>query len=280
MKFPANSDRRSGFTLIELLVVIAIIAILAAMLLPALSKAKIRAQAIKCLSNTRQLALGSIMYATDNQDFVLPTKGILGTTAVDLDWSGGAYNSDPAPLLEGAMSQYCKSVGVWKCPGDIYKDRVRSVSMNGVMVGANGGSGPTAQGNYGIAGRKYYGAGAPGAGSAVRKSSELQRPGASQVWVFLDEQADSLNDAVFMLDPGYQPDSPKWRDLPASYHNNAGSFTFADGHSDIHKWKVLGGNGKTTWPVTQTGSKPWTGFTADGPGKDYEWMNNGMPYTQ
>ncbi len=145
---------RRGFTLIELLVVIAIIAILAALLLPALNSAKKRGQAIVCLSDTKQLTLGSIIYSGDNDDHII-NNGASGIQWVVgspyLDWSTTPINTNVAALMDPSqslMANYIKSPGVYKCPGDIVDGplgpRMRSISMNGVL---GGGSGPTVEGN-------------------------------------------------------------------------------------------------------------------------------------
>jgi len=272
-------QNRRGFTLIELLVVIAIIAILAAMLLPALSKAKMKAQGIRCMSNTKQITLGVIMYTTDWQDkFAINAAWVAGNSP-GLDWFTSPDNINAAQMMDTTLSpiaNYLKSADVFKCPADNWSaqngPRVRSISFNGVLGGK-----PQQQGNS-PNGQVYFGAtGNPTGAGVALKMSALQKPGPSRVWAVLDEQADSINDSVFMLDPGYPQGSEKWRDLPASYHNNACDFSFADGHSEIHKWLETSGNGKTTWPVTQTTTKPWTTFTA-GISRDYEWMDSGMPF--
>lgn len=271
MKFPAKSAKRNAFTLIELLVVIAIIAILAAMLLPALSKAKAKAQGIRCLSNTKQISVAVIMYTTDyNDQFATGGHWIAGDSP-GLDWGTSPDNINKAQLLDSSVcpiAGFLKSSDIFKCPADTYAaqngDRVRSISFNGVL-----GSKPTVKSTTP---KQYFG----DIGTAT-KMSALLKPGPSAVWVLLDEQADSINDSLFMLDPGYPAGSETWRDLPASYHNNAGSFSFADGHSEIHKWKETGGLSKTIYPVTKTSAHPWSGVVI-GKSLDYEWMNDGMPY--
>ena len=285
MKFPTNCQKRNGFTLIELLVVIAIIAILAAMLLPALSKAKAKAEAIKCLNNTKQLTLGWIMYATDNQELCNVGSWLSGSGS--MDWGIGFNNIDPDPLKNNALSSYCPGVGVYKCPSDKYKspqnpgDRVRSVSMNGQCAG--GGPSQLAAGAIGSdpndTTRKYYGQGAASTLKAIRKTSQMATPGPSQVFIILDEHADSINDAVFQNDLKVQG-GESWRDLPASYHNLSGSFSFADGHSEIHKWFERGGLKNTVYPVIY---QPWASQASyganQGRSRDYEWLADHMAYT-
>jgi prepilin-type N-terminal cleavage/methylation domain-containing protein/prepilin-type processing-associated H-X9-DG protein len=274
-----------GFTLIELLVVIAIIAILAALLLPALNSAKKRGQAIVCLSNTKQLTLGCIIYTGDNDDHIINNGGglewVIGSPY--LDWSTTPINTNVAALMDPSqslMATYIKSPGVYKCPGDQVDGplgpRVRSVSMNGAL-GNNGG--PTVLGNNpNPPGPVYYGTGG-GVGKGVKKMSQLTHPGPADTFMYLDEQADSINDGVFMFNVGAPLAAEVWRDLPASYHNGSGSFSFADGHSEIHKW--LQRNGETDYPVlkksypTGTG-EPWTVTMRSS--SDYEWMQSKMPY--
>ena len=278
-----SKARRRGFTLIELLVVISIIAILAAMLLPVITRAKLRAQGIACMSNTKQLATGWIMYLNDNQDELIPNPGwAAGST---MTWGSSLDNIDTGPLLTNstdAMGYYVKSASVYKCPSDIYQSKdnpgphVRSVSMNGGL----GGSTPTVKGTN-PDNRQYYGSG--GAGSCT-KMSQLKTPGPAMVYVVLDEQADSIcalnGDATYAFDPGPSINSEQWRDLPASYHNNCGSFSFADGHSELHRWLVTSGNNKTTYLVTMTtygaSGAPWK--NTQGHSEDFEWVQDRMPY--
>ncbi len=273
-----------GFTLIELRVGIAIIAILAAMLLPALTSAKRRGQAIVCLSNTKQLMLGCIIYAGDNNDQFINNGGggIQWVDKTYLDWTTAAINTNTEILMDpnfSLMANYIKSPGVYKCPGDIYSGplgpRTRSVSMNGDL---GGGGGPSVQGNFpNPPGPIYFGNG--GTGSSAKRFAQLVHPGPANTFVYLDEQGDSINDGVFMFNPGCQPAAEVWRDCPASYHNGACCFSFADGHSEIHKWRQIGG--QTVYPVLRktyangTG-EPWTAAMRSS--SDYEWMQSMMPY--
>jgi prepilin-type N-terminal cleavage/methylation domain-containing protein/prepilin-type processing-associated H-X9-DG protein len=240
----------AGFTLIELLVVIAIIAILAAMLLPALARAKQKAQGIMCMSNQKQLVLGWKMYSADNQDRIAQNgdeqnqpSSVTDTTPKDAQWCPGfqfettAANgtqlspAGTAPLNDaglqwiklGVIYPYVNNVSVYHCPADNTSvagtppcPRVRSMSMNAWLNPIVIWGGDPSAGNLLI----------------YRKESQMIRPGPANLWVFIDENPFSINDGSCISDPNLD----HWVDYPATYHNKAGGIAFADGHAEIHRW--------------------------------------------
>jgi prepilin-type N-terminal cleavage/methylation domain-containing protein len=258
-----------AFTLIELLVVIAIIAILAAMLLPALSKAKCKAHAVSCMNNGRQLMYAWQLYVADNADKLVGNFGLAETTAEQTavgtppyrTWACDIMSWAAVPnsqvtnvdfLRNAALGSYVGgNLGIYRCPADNYLSplqkvagysaRVRSMSMNEFV----GPYSPT------------WNSGANGFWSGYRQFLKLAGiPNPSSIYVTEDEHPDSINDGyvqdLYNVGPTLLQDATRWNDLPASYHCGSCGFSFADGHSEIHKWR----SSYTILPVRMSGGFP------------------------
>jgi prepilin-type N-terminal cleavage/methylation domain-containing protein/prepilin-type processing-associated H-X9-DG protein len=241
-------SKNRGFTLIELLVVIAIIAILAAMLLPALSKAKARAQTIHCISNMKQLTLAWIMYNQDNADSVIPNWILVGGESPPESWvSGNVRNNTDSTnlsLIQNArLYAYSKSPRIYACPSaqGIQPGNpkpmdatlmVRTVSMNGRMGGANANSfsvdGPIF--NTSSSGNSWV-------PNPILKANQIKNPDAAAALVFIDESVPSVDDSSFIIFPG----DTTWNNAPTACHANGAVMTLADGHVERWAWKGLTG---------------------------------------
>jgi prepilin-type N-terminal cleavage/methylation domain-containing protein/prepilin-type processing-associated H-X9-DG protein len=238
---PKTAAPRAAFTLVEVLVVIAVVAILASLLLPALNRARTMSHGIACLNNARQLALAWHLYADDHDDrlpYNLGGDATRKTVALKtnlnwvnniLSWELDSDNTNTHSLTASGLGPYTgRNALIYRCPSDTvvsdiqrragWMARVRSYSMNAMI----GDAGELTQGGYNVNNPSY---------TQFFKRSLIPRP--DSIFVFLDEHPDSINDGYFLNRAYYR----EWVDLPASHHNGAAAFAFADGHSELHRWR-------------------------------------------
>jgi len=279
---------RSAFTLIELLVVIAIIAILASLLLPALGKAKQKNKGIACVNNHRQLTLAWLIYAHDNNDrFLYASPSIQNMFNGGQDktaWVSGVMDFSPAnrsnwdvsyDIQNSQLWPYCRSAGIFKCPADLSTvvpsngpfagrttPRARSMSMSIWFGGFGGLLNSPINVPPGIKSPPWH---------LYLRLGDLTDPGPTMTALFWDQREDSINAGNFGIDMSGWPDSPsltQWnQDLPAYYHGRAGGLSFADGHSEIRRWKDA-----RTMPLVVKGGNPFPGPVAQPNNRDIIWL--------
>jgi prepilin-type N-terminal cleavage/methylation domain-containing protein/prepilin-type processing-associated H-X9-DG protein len=287
---------KDGFTVIELLAVLAMLALLTAVLLPALAGTRQNSQVIGCLANQRQLAAAWIMYANDNNDVLVPNRGLAGANGVayngdprqepqlqpggaNADWCPGNLlnNGDVVPgpypggsryswwIQTGLLYPYINNIGVYRCPADhsivprgggAFTAPAPRTYSMNSWVQPMDAPGGAPVPWLGITGYLYY-----------TKLSSFTRPGPSKTWVFIEQSPNNIDDGFFEIDPR---ETTTWYASPAVLHGNASVLAFADGHTDTHRWT-------DSSMITATPSSPGGGtanWPADPNSKDLAWLNS------
>lgn len=255
-----QTAQASGFTLIELLVVIGVVSILASILLPALGRAKVRAQGAVCSNHLKQMTLGWLLYAEDNNNVLLAAApwALAGNPNLATDWTAGNlmtlsdphdennWNSDKFTKRSPLWPYSGRADRIWTCPSDTSRavdsagrrvPRIRSFSMNNWI----GGPGLNVSGPWVPKDRQGW--------VVWRRLTEFIDPGPAQAFLFLDERADSIDDGCFFVDMRGYDTNPMERvlsDYPAGYHNRMGNLSFVDGHVEGHRWV----DARTTPPLS------------------------------
>jgi prepilin-type N-terminal cleavage/methylation domain-containing protein/prepilin-type processing-associated H-X9-DG protein len=270
---------RNGFTLIELAVVLATLTLLAAMLLPALAQTRQNSQVIECLANQRQLAVAWMMYARDNNDKLVPVGSLANQpgnfaenplTEPNLQPGGSLAQFCPGNLQSIAMTvghyytnwikagliyPYVQNIAVYKCPADLSRQPYGASPIFTVA------SERTYSVNCYVGGMQWWDANY----KLYRKLSDMNRPGPAHTWVFIEESPTSIDDCYFALDPA----NPNlWYNSPAVLHGNASVMTYADGHSEAHRWT----DGNMISGVNPQGPQPGINVPAVPHSGDLAWL--------
>jgi prepilin-type N-terminal cleavage/methylation domain-containing protein/prepilin-type processing-associated H-X9-DG protein len=241
----------AGFTLIELLVVIAIIAILAAMLLPGLSRAKMQGLSTSCMNNIKQLDLAWLSYAPDYQ-YKMPPNWVRAVDAWidgdigDVSTPQGVTNLQP--IVKGLLYPYCPNYHIYQCPANIEGSildtqlprvvMIRNYSIEGRMGGANDPESPS--GTSGILGTAY---------PEYSKLDQVMWPAPTQAINFVDESCNTIDDGFFAI----QTSTTEWQNSPTGRHLKGTQFGFADGHAEHWTWRTLTGEQHLNAPVISSG---------------------------
>ena len=287
-----------GFTLIELLVVIAIIAILAAILLPVLAQARKRAQAVQCMNNVHQLSLSWLMYANDNQDNLVPNRGLNGATGVtysgdpriQLDLQPGGANADWCPdnmqnsgdtkagnypggsiqswwIMTGLLYPYINNIAIYKCPADLTTVPRGATAFNAPALrtySMNDWVQPMDKPGYVSAPWN----GGPTTGYYIyTKLPNMAHPGPSKIFVFIEECPYSIDDGFFAVNPS---ETTSWVNSPAVLHGRSSQLAYADGHAEPRRWSDESMINER--PSTPTGNTD--GWPADPNSGDLAWLNS------
>lgn len=254
-------SRNDAFTIVELLVVIIVVGVLGAIAIPALARTRNNGHVAQCMNNLRRLTAIWSMYAADNRDLLVTNAQ---PVAGNVSW-GSSDTTNTAIMLNRSLSPfgaYVQAPELYKCPADRYQSpngpgpRVRSVSMSNNLGGTN-----AKDISNQTPGRTYF---------LAKKTSDLSTPGPAMIYVMLDEHPDKINDSTFFAAVGFSTANARFQDLPASFHSESGSFSFADGHFELKRWR----DSRTVREVTYT----TIGLISVPGSEDYVWLNDRQPY--